>query len=104
MKKLVLTLTLAALSTSAFAAEPAPISAMTQVCSQIANTARITMEARQNGSPMREVMELTTNPTILDIITEAYGHPAYSTSKVQEKAIQEFENRWYLKCVKAYNQ
>lgn len=103
MKKLVLTVTLA-LSTSAFASKPAPMSAMTQVCSQIANTARITMTARQAGVSMRSSMELTTEPIIIDIITEAYGHPAYATQKYQDKAIQDFEDKWYLQCVKAYNQ
>lgn len=53
---------------------------------------------------MRQSMEHTTEPMIIDIITEAYGHPAYSTQKYQEKAIQDFEDKWYLLCVKAYNQ
>lgn len=62
------------------------------------------MTARQAGVPMRQSMELTTEPIIIDIITEAFSHPSYSTQKYQDKAIQEFENLWYLKCVKAYNQ
>ncbi len=102
MKKIVLLLM--ALTTSALAAEPAPMPSMTEVCSQIANTARITMKARQVGVSMRSSMELTTEPMIIDIITDAYGHPAYSTQEYQDKAIQDFEDHWYLRCVKAYNQ
>ncbi len=100
MKKLVLAITLAALSTSAFASEPVP---MKETCSSIAEVARVTMTARQVGIPMRQLMGPAEDSTIIDIITEAYGHPAYRTSEVQEKTIQDFEDLWYLKCVKSYN-
>lgn len=102
MKKLVLTLTLAALTTSAFAA--AAEVPMSETCPQIAEVARVTMLARQAGVPLRSMMEIVKNPITVDIITEAYSSPAYSTSEVQEKTIQNFEDRWYLKCVKTYNQ
>ncbi len=101
MKKIVLTLTLAALSTSAFAAEPAPMKA---TCPQIAELARLAMEARQIGAPLRTMMAGAEGTIMADILIEAYGHPAYRTSEVQDRAIQEFEDRWYLKCIKSYNQ
>lgn len=104
MKKTVLALTLAALTTSAFAAEPAPKSLMTETCSSIAGAARATMLARQVGVPLRKVMEVTVNPSTVQMATEAYGTPAYSTQKNQDKAIQEFEDKWYLRCIKTYNQ
>ena len=62
------------------------------------------MKARQVGVSMRQSMELTTEPMIIDIITEAYSAPAYNTQKNQDRAIQDFEDLWYLKCVKAYNE
>lgn len=100
MKKVILTLTLVALSTSALAAEPVP---MKETCSSIAEVARVSMLARQSGVPLRSMMEIAADKTITDIVTEAYSAPAYSTSEVQEKTIQDFEDRWYLKCIKSYN-
>ena len=101
MKKIALIITLA-LSTSAFAAEPAP---MSKYCPKIAELANAVMVARQNGSPMREIMEIAEGePIMVSMITEAYGHSAYSTQEYQDRAIQEFEDQWYLRCVKSYNQ
>lgn len=100
MKKIILALTLAALSTSALAAEPVP---MKETCSSIAEVARVTMLARQSGVPLRSMMKIAADKTIEDIVTEAYGHPAYRTSEVQEKTIQDFEDTWYLRCIKAYD-
>lgn len=99
MKKLAL-LTLVALTTSALAAETAQ---MSENCPKIAELSRSVMTARQVGVPLRKVMEVAVNPITVDIITEAYGHPAYTTQKVQDKIIQEFEDEWYLRCIKSYN-
>ena len=98
MKKIVLML--AALSTSALASEPVPMKA---TCDQIADLARLAMEARQIGAPMRMMMAGGKDTIMADMIIEAYGHPAFTIKKNQDRAIQEFEDRWYLGCVKAYN-
>ena len=100
MNKIVLTLTLVALSIPALAAEPVPTK---ETCSSIAEVARVTMLARQSGVPLRSMMEIAADQTIVDIVTEAYSSPAYSTSEVQEKTIQNFEDKWYLRCLKSYN-
>lgn len=100
MKKLVLVLTLA-FPLPALAAEPVP---MSKYCPKIAELAKEVMVARQNGTPMREMMEIADGePIMVSMVTEAYGHPAYRTSAVQDRAIQEFENQWYLLCVKSYD-
>lgn len=99
MKKILLAITIT-LATPAFAANPAP---MLEFCPKIAGLARVTMEARQAGVPMQKMMEIATYQTLVDMITGAYGHSVYSTPKVREKAIQDFEDLWYLKCVKSYN-
>lgn len=99
MKKIALILTLV-LSTSALAAEPAP---MSELCPKIAELSRSVMTARQAGVSMRKVMDVATSPFTVDIITEAYGHPAYTTPEYKEKTIQDFEDQWYLKCIKSYN-
>src|SRR5678816_291565 len=99
MKKIALLLMV--LSTSAFATAEVP---MAEFCPKIAELANGVMVARQNGSPMREVMALADgNDVMVSMVTEAYGHPAYSTSEVQEKTIQDFEDTWYLRCVKSYD-
>lgn len=99
MKKIVLIITLA-LTTSAFAATEVPMKA---TCDQLAELARLAMEARQVGAPMRTMMAGAEGTIMADMIIEAYGHPAYRTSEVQDRAIQEFEDQWYLKCIKSYN-
>ena len=76
---------------------------MKEVCAQLAEVAQVTMTARQAGVPVRSMMEIAVDQTIVDMVTEAYGHPAYSTLEVQEKTIRDFEDRWYLKCVKSYD-
>ena len=102
MKKLVLTLTLAALPIPALAAaEPAP---MSEYCPKIAELANAVMVARQNGSPMREVMALADgNDVMVSMVTEAYGTPAYTIRENKEREIQDFEDKWYLLCVKSYS-
>ena len=100
MNKILLTLTLAALSIPAFAAEPVPMKA---TCDQIAEFSRLAMEARQIGAPLRTMMAVGKDSIMADMLTEAYGHPAYRTSEVQDRAIQDFEDKWYLKCIKSYN-
>ena len=100
MKKIVLTLTLAALSTSALASEPAPLS---EFCPKIAQLSRSVMTARQAGVPMRQVMELAESDVTVSMVTEAYGYSAYSIQENKDRAIQDFEDTWYLRCVKSYD-
>ena len=98
MKKIVLILV--ALSIPAFAAEPAPLS---EFCPKIAGLANAVMVARQNGAPMRQVMELAESDVTVSMVTEAYGYSAYSIQENRERAIQDFEDTWYLRCVKSYD-
>lgn len=100
MKKIVLTLTLAALSTSALASEPVPMKA---TCDQLADLARLAMEARQIGVPLRTMMAGGKDTIMADMLTEAYGTPAYSIRENQDRVIQDFEDKWYLRCVKSYD-
>lgn len=99
MKKIALIITLA-LSTSTLTAEPVPMKA---TCDQLAELSRLAMEARQIGVPLRTMMTGAKDTIMADMLTEAYGSPAFTTKKNQDRAIQEFEDRWYLRCVKSYN-
>ena len=98
MKKIALLLM--ALSTTALASAEVP---MKEVCAQLAEVAQVTMTARQSGVPVRSMMEIAVDETIVDMVTEAYSTPSYNTPKNQDRAIQDFEDQWYLRCIKSYN-
>ena len=99
MKKIVLILTLA-LTIPTFASAEVPLS---EFCPKIAGLANAVMVARQNGAPMRQVMELAESDVTVSMVTEAYGYSAYSIQENRERAIQDFEDQWYMKCVKSYD-
>ena len=88
MKKILLALTLT-LTLPTFASAEVPLS---EFCPKIAQLSRSVMTARQAGVPMRKVME-----------TEAYGQSVYNTPEIKERVIQDFEDQWYMKCVKSYD-
>ena len=95
MKKIVLiaALTLTA-SAPTFASEN---------CSLMAEMASVIMEKRLNGVTMRQMMEISDDKLAVQMVTEAYEQPAYRTEGMKTRAIQDFENKWYLRCVKALN-
>ena len=98
MKKIILTL--AALTLPAFASAEVPLS---EFCPKIAQLSRSVMTARQAGAPMRQVMELAESDVTVSMVTEAYGYSAYSIQENKDRAIQDFEDTWYLRCVKSYD-
>ncbi|SDY98096.1 hypothetical protein [Nitrosomonas sp. Nm33] len=65
------------------------------------------MESRQAGVAMSRLMELTKEEGPKDdqsliemIIIDAYDRPRYSTEPMQQRAMEEFRDDTYLKCVK----
>ena len=52
---------------------------------------------------MRKVMEIAENPVTVSMVTEAYGQSVYNTPEIKERVIQDFEDQWYMKCVKSYD-
>lgn len=114
INKLIQIITLAAAATisscsAAYAAgvQPSvvPMSADTatihQACTNLAETAKQVMIARQNGSPIQGLMQIAikNNSNItMTIIKEAYQLPRYSTKEYQQKSISDFSNQWYLEC------
>ena len=75
----------------------------------ISDIAKTIMSARQAGVPMSKLMKLNHNEKasyaeisdILDEITiDAYEVPRFSTEEYKQKAITDFQNKWYLRVVK----
>ena len=99
MKKILLALTLT-LTLPTFAAAEVP---MSEFCPKIEQLSRSVMTARQAGVPMRKVMEIAESDVTVSMVTEAYGYSAYSIQENRERAIQDFEDQWYLRCVKSYD-
>ena len=76
------------------------------ICTSLSTTSAEIMKARQNGVPMSKLMEIfkKDDVAILRRLTiEAYESPRYSTEGMQEKSIQDFENKAFLDCYKARN-
>ncbi|NNA76768.1 hypothetical protein HBO13_29475 [Pseudomonas lactis] len=75
-------------------------------CEAMAFLAKQIMAGRQAGVPMTKAIELSKsdNKTLEKIsrlfVIAAYEEPAYGTKAMQEKSINEFENKMYLPCIK----
>lgn len=75
-----------------------------EACKSVEQLATTVMTARQLGLPMSKVMprdsegagKLTQSMTIM-----AYEMPRFSTKDGQQKAVQDFSDRYYLECSKS---
>lgn len=85
---------------------PSLVRADDKNCEAMAFLAKQIMAVRQAGVPMTKAIELSkdNNETVEKIsrlfVIAAYEEPAYGTKVMQEKAINEFENKMYLPCIK----
>ena len=78
-----------------------------EACTKIAKNARAVMGARQRGLSMaqllRDVNELPvsefTKEQNKQMIMEAYGKPQFSTSEIQQRVLQDFEDKWMRECM-----
>jgi hypothetical protein len=78
-------------------------------CEGAAKIGRIIMDARQSGTPVREVMSVMSisemegpaREVMTSVILLAYEEPIYSTEKYKQQAITEFENGIYVGCLRA---
>ncbi|WP_368647936.1 hypothetical protein ABRY95_13975 [Castellaniella ginsengisoli] len=90
------------------------------VCDALSIYAHNTMESRQAGAPMRELINknaerfgqapkefFTEGPgnalrDLADsIVEDAYTRPVFSGKALQKRIIADFENEWYMACYKA---
>lgn len=88
MKKLILILTL--ISTSLFARER---------CEIREDLARVIMESRQSGLPMRDMISLAPNKDYINLIMKAYREPKWQSDMVRISAVNRFANDEYLACL-----
>lgn len=70
-------------------------------CKVYAKLAYETMDARQSGISMVDMIEAAEGQSSIEqVITAAYEVPRYSTERYREQAIQDFTDKVYLGCVK----
>jgi len=73
-------------------------------CGNVADAAELIMEARQNGVPMRDMMETAVESGVdllPHLVEDAYSRPGYATERHQQKAVLDFTDQWYLGCIRA---
>lgn len=77
------------------------------VCNSINEFAGTAMSARQNGVTLAQSMSALENQEdaeikkVLRLITmSAYEAPAYQSDEHKNKEISEFQNQWYMVCLK----
>ena len=80
-----------------------------ELCDFYSEYAKQTMESRQNGGKASNHIKVLTEFKTLDddvkkslesIVMSAYSRPRYDTPKNKAKAIRDFENDVYVKCIK----
>lgn len=71
-----------------------------QLCAIKGSLAGVVMQMRQLGKPMRDQMKMI--PTLAggsrEMVLQAYKHPRYSTSEMQARAVEDFQNEIELEC------
>lgn len=80
-----------------------------EVCSALGGAAKRAMESRQVGVSMEKLVESLpeegpTRKLLLDILIMAYEKPRYSTEKYRSESIKDFENLWYVQCIKTMSE
>lgn len=76
-------------------------------CDAIGVFAKSAMRARQGGVPLqtlmannREIENASTRDLLRTILLEAYAAPVISSASTRQIIITEFQNLWYLECIK----
>jgi hypothetical protein len=77
-------------------------------CDTISNLAKAVMTGRQGDDPMSEMMNRVMRSDLNDytkaiarkVIISAYEDSRHYTDWAIDKEIVEFQNRWYLRCIK----
>lgn len=78
-----------------------------EICDAQSKLANTIMEARQNGMPMRQMMNIVGNDgdesTKLSriLVKAAYEVPRYHSEDMKARTATEFSNEVYLMCIKA---
>ena len=80
------------------------------ICGNLSSLAATVMRGGQAGVSMKIQMDVfnqdkfsLTKGLGRALIIEAYERPRYSTKKYQQREIENFRDKVYLRCVKTYN-
>lgn len=76
-------------------------------CMQLSNTARASMKVRQAGIPLSELLDVLNQQDVDEnlrsllrtVTVGAYDIPQYTTPRIQQEAITEYENDWLRACL-----
>jgi hypothetical protein len=101
------------LSAALALAAPATTTAEIDMCASASETAKILMEIRQAGkyplpAVIKNLRETTSDhPEAFQIFTrmarDAYDSPRYATREYRQQAINEFENKYMVACLRDPN-
>lgn len=72
-------------------------------CKSISKLAESIMSARQNGVPMSEAMDISSDTLVRALVEDAYKKPALSTPEFKQKLIRDFADSAYSICWKTRN-
>lgn len=71
-------------------------------CDTLSSLAKDVMRNRQANIPISEMMKATQGLDIAQLlIRAAYDEPRYGSEKYRQNAITDFENTWYMNCLKS---
>jgi len=86
------------------APQPARPPTKQERCANVAQLAETVMQQRQRGASMRELMSrVPDNDVARRIIMAAYEEPRYNTREYQQNEIRDFENKYFLECMRGAN-
>lgn len=74
------------------------------VCTALSDLAGVIMEARQTGTPLSKIMEVSykdagATKIIQALAMEAYKAPRYNTPQYQQREIDDFKNTIMMLCL-----
>ncbi|MDV2440211.1 hypothetical protein QR665_12130 [Acinetobacter gerneri] len=112
MKKILLIGLIVSAITPSFAKPNQPVSTIQheENCKKITSMAQVVMKARQNGSPILNMLaaaeksskdEQSVKITKM-MVEDAFSQPKYYSEEAKKDAVNEFSAKYYLGCMKMY--
>lgn len=104
MKAFTLVALLALLVCAPVAAAELDEAAVDRICRSASELAESTMQVRQLGAPITDVLQLHENadpaikPLIQALVRDAYSRPRFLTEEHQQRAATEFASEAYVTC------
>lgn len=71
-------------------------------CTAINSLAKSIMTARQQGVSLAQAIEVAEGSAIKAIVLDAYERPRYRTEDNQQRQVVEFQDEWYMACLRQY--